>query len=164
MGQQLSQVAFWNPARCVTLWHLGSVLATYLSCHFRFPKSQTCVVSVTMRERLRYWLIQSRAKLSKQLLAKQWLGAKVANFWTGGAARKQVPVLYGNDRPALAHHEFWHNFILSHVGGMEKYRCFLGTTRENLCSLSTQNAKGKRQSGIVLSLPGRGFEPRTLTT
>jgi hypothetical protein len=39
-------------------------------------------------------------------LAKQWLGAKVANLWTGGAAQKQVPVLYGKDRPALACHEF----------------------------------------------------------
>jgi hypothetical protein len=35
-----------------------------------------------------------------------WLGAKVANLWTGGAAWKQVLVLYGNDRPALARHEF----------------------------------------------------------
>jgi hypothetical protein len=38
--------------------------------------------------------------------AKQWLGAKVANLWTGGAAWKQVPVLYRNDRLALARHEF----------------------------------------------------------
>jgi hypothetical protein len=40
------------------------------------------------------------------IIAKQWLGAKVADLRTGGAARKQVPVLYGNDRPALARHEF----------------------------------------------------------
>jgi hypothetical protein len=40
------------------------------------------------------------------IIAKQWLSAKVANLWTGGTARKQVPVLYGNDRPALACHEF----------------------------------------------------------
>ncbi len=33
-------------------------------------------------------------------------GAKVANLRTGGAAGKQVPVLYGNDRPALTRHEF----------------------------------------------------------
>ncbi len=39
-------------------------------------------------------------------LQNNWLGAKVANLWTGGAARKQVPVLYGNDRPALARHKF----------------------------------------------------------
>jgi hypothetical protein len=74
------------------------------------------------------------------VIAKQLLGAKVANLWTGGAAWKQVPVLYRNDRPALAHHEFWHDFILSRVVGMEKYRCFSGTTRENRCSLSTWNA------------------------
>jgi hypothetical protein len=43
---------------------------------------------------------------------------------------------------------------------MEKYRCFLGTTRENCCSLKTQNLKDKRQSGVVLSLPGGGFKPR----
>ncbi len=98
------------------------------------------------------------------IIAKQWLGAKVANLWTGGAAWKQVPVLYGNDRPALARHKFSHDFILSRVVGMEKYRCFLGTTRENRCSLSTQNAKDKRQSGIVLSPPGGGFEPRTSAT
>ncbi len=97
-------------------------------------------------------------------LAKRWLGAKVANLWTGGAARKQVPVLYGNDRPALVCHEFWHNFILSCVVGMEKYRCFLGTTHENRCSLSTQHAKDKQQSGIVLSPPGGGFKPRTTAT
>ena len=96
--------------------------------------------------------------------AKRWLGAKVANLRTGGAARKQVPVLYGNDRPALARHEFRHDFILSRAVGMEKYRCFAGTTRENCCSLSTRNAKDKRQSGIVLSPPGGGFEPRTSAT
>ena len=96
--------------------------------------------------------------------AKRWLGAKVANLRTGGAARKQVPVLYGNDRPALARHEFRHDFILSRAVGMEKYRCFAGTTRENRCSLSTRNAKDKRQSGIVLSPPGGGFEPRTSAT
>jgi hypothetical protein len=40
------------------------------------------------------------------ILAKRWLGVKVANLGTGGAAQKQVPVLYGNDRPALARHKF----------------------------------------------------------
>ncbi len=93
-----------------------------------------------------------------------WLGAKVANLWIGGAAWKQVPVLYGNDRRALARHKFWHDYILSRVVGMEKTRCFSGTTHENLCSLSTRNAKDKRQSGIVLSPPGGGFEPRTSAT
>jgi hypothetical protein len=94
------------------------------------------------------------------IIAKQWLGAKVANLWTGGAARKQVLVLYGNDRLALACHEFWHDFILSPVVGMEKNRCFSGTTRENRCSLSMRDTKDKHQSGIVLSLPGGGFKPR----
>jgi hypothetical protein len=57
-----------------------------------------------------------------------------------------------------------HNLLLSCVVGMEKYRCYLGTTRENCCSLSMQNAKDKCQSGIVLSPPGGGFEPRTSAT
>ena len=103
-------------------------------------------------------------KAFETIIAKQWLGVKVADLRTGGAARKQVPVLYGNDRPALARHKFRHDFILSCAVGMEKYRCFLGTAHENCCSLSTGNAKDKHQSGIVLSPPGRGFEPRTSAT
>jgi hypothetical protein len=57
-----------------------------------------------------------------------------------------------------------HDLLLSRVVGMEKYRCFLGTTRENCCSLNTRNVKDKRQSGVVLSLPGGGFEPRSSAT
>jgi hypothetical protein len=57
-----------------------------------------------------------------------------------------------------------HNLLLFRVVGMEKYRCFMGTTGENCCSLNTRNAKDKRQSGVVLSLPGGGFEPRTSAT
>jgi hypothetical protein len=56
------------------------------------------------------------------------------------------------------------NLLLSCVVGMEKYRCFLGTTHENCCSLNTGNAKDKGQSGVVLSLLGGGFEPRTSAT
>jgi hypothetical protein len=37
-----------------------------------------------------------------------------------------------------------HDLLMSRVVGVEKYRCFLGTTRENCCSLSTQNAEDKR--------------------
>jgi hypothetical protein len=55
-----------------------------------------------------------------------------------------------------------HNLLLSRVVGMEKYRCFLGTTRENCCSLNMQNVKDKHQSGVILSLPGEGFELRLL--
>jgi hypothetical protein len=57
-----------------------------------------------------------------------------------------------------------HDLLLSCVVGIEKYRCFLGTTRENCCSLNTQNAKDKRQVGVVLSPPGRGFDHRTSAT
>ena len=57
-----------------------------------------------------------------------------------------------------------HNLLLSRVVGMEKYRCFLGTTRENCCFLNTQNAKDNCQSGVVLSPPGGGFEPRMSAT
>jgi hypothetical protein len=67
------------------------------------------------------------------------------------------------DRPLCATNLI-HDLLLSRVVGVEKYRCFLGTTRENCCSLSTQNAEDKRQSGAVLSLPGGGFEPRTSAT
>ncbi len=54
-----------------------------------------------------------------------------------------------------------HDLLLSHVVGVEKYRCFLGTTHKNCCSLSTRNAEDKRQSGAVLSLPSGGFELAT---
>jgi hypothetical protein len=57
-----------------------------------------------------------------------------------------------------------HDLPLSRVVGIEKYRCFLGTTRENCCSLTMQNAKDKHQLGVVLSLLGGGFEPRTSVT
>jgi hypothetical protein len=57
-----------------------------------------------------------------------------------------------------------HNLLLSRVVGVDKYRCFLGTTHENCCSLSTQNAEDKRQLGAVLSSPGREFKPRTSAT
>ncbi len=65
---------------------------------------------------------------------------------------------YARKTPILTQTKFRHDFILSRAVGMEKYRCFAGTTRENHCSLSTRNAKDKRQSGIVLSPPGGGFE------
>ncbi len=52
-------------------------------------------------------LIQTKSgKAFKTNLQNNRLGVKVANLRTGGAAWKQVPALYGNDRPALARHEF----------------------------------------------------------
>jgi hypothetical protein len=57
-----------------------------------------------------------------------------------------------------------HDLLLSRALGVEKYTCFSGTTHENCCSLSMQSTEDKRQSGAVLSLPGRGLEPRTLAT
>jgi hypothetical protein len=60
--------------------------------------------------------ILTQAKLGKAfetMVAKQWLGMKVANLWAVGAAPNKVPVLYEKNRPALARHKFWHNFILS---------------------------------------------------
>jgi hypothetical protein len=57
-----------------------------------------------------------------------------------------------------------HDLLLSRVVGMEKYRCFLGTTCENCCSLNTQNVKDKHQSGVVQSPPGGGFKPRLSAT
>jgi hypothetical protein len=75
---------------------------------------------------------------------------------------------YGNcmgltDQPSCATNLI-HDLLLSCVVEVEKYRCFLGTTHENCCSLSTQNAEDKRQSGVVLSPPGGGFEPRMSAT
>jgi hypothetical protein len=164
MGQQLSQVAFLEscPVR-------HSVTLRFRLSHLPFLPFQISEESDT-RSQCNYaqkTLILTQTKSGEAfetIIAKRWLGAKVANLWTGGAAWKQVPVLYGNDRPAFTRHKFRHDFILSHVVGMEKYRCFSGTTRENRCSLSTRNAKDKRQSGIVLSPPGGGFEPRTSAT
>jgi hypothetical protein len=106
MGQQLSQVAFLEsrPVRhSVTLrFHLG---------HLPFLPFQISEES-DMRRQCNYAqktpiLTQTKSgKAFKTIIAKQWLGAKVANLWTGGAAWKQVLVLYGNDRPALARHKF----------------------------------------------------------
>jgi hypothetical protein len=57
-----------------------------------------------------------------------------------------------------------HDLLLSCVVGIEKYRCFSGTTGENCCSLNTQNTKDKHQSGVVVSPPGGGFKPRMSAT
>jgi hypothetical protein len=54
-------------------------------------------------------LILTQAKSGKAfkiLIAKQWLGAKVANLWAVGAAQNKVPVLYGKNRSALTRHKF----------------------------------------------------------
>jgi hypothetical protein len=93
-----------HPARCsVTLrFHLG---------HLPFLPFQISEES-DMRSQCNYArktpiLTQTKSgEAFKTIIAKQWLGAKVANLWTGGTARKQVPVLYGNDRPTLTRHGF----------------------------------------------------------
>jgi hypothetical protein len=103
MRQQLSQVAFWNPTQRITLWHLGSVSATCLSCLFRFPKSQTRVVSVTMRKRLRYWLRRSRAKLLKQLKQNNGLVRRLQIFGQGAQLGNKYRFCMGmTDRPSRA--------------------------------------------------------------
>ncbi len=81
-----------------------------------------------------------------------------------GTAWKQVPVLYGGNRPAFAHHEFLTQFLLGFYHENGRYRCFLETTCENGCSLITQNTEYKRQIGAVPNLPGRGFEPKLSAT
>jgi hypothetical protein len=45
---------------------------------------------------------------------------------------------------------------------MEKYKCFLGTTRENCCSLSTQNIKDKQQSGVCTKSARRRFQTQEI--
>jgi hypothetical protein len=45
---------------------------------------------------------------------------------------------------------------------MEKYGCFLGTTHENRCSLSTRNVKDKRQSGVCTKSARRRFQTQEI--
>ncbi len=106
MGQRLSQVAFLEsrPAR-------HSVTLRFRLGHLLFLPFQISEESDT-RSQCNYaqkTLILTQTKSGKAfetIIAKQWLGAKVADLQTGGAAWKQVPVLYGNDGPALARHKF----------------------------------------------------------
>ena len=42
--------------------------------------------------------------------------------------------------------------------------CFVGTTHKNCCSLNTQNANDKRQSGVSTKPTSEGFKPRTSAT
>ncbi len=92
-------------------------------------------------------------------------GDEMVQHWPhatpAGALENQVPGLHDIDRLALVSHKFNSKVLLSPVVGVEKYRCFSETTRENHCSLSTRNAEDKHQSGAVLSPQGGGFEPRT---
>jgi hypothetical protein len=81
-----------------------------------------------------------------------------------GVLGNQVPELHRIGRDPLHATNLIHILLFSCVVGVEKYRCFLGTTHENCCSLSMQNTEDKRQSGAVLSSPGKGFEPRMLAT
>ncbi len=96
---------------------------------------------------------------SKDKMVQRWQVVTLV-----GTAREQVPVLYGDNRPALARHEYWQNFYLVLFMRVKRYRCFVGTTHENHCFLNTQNTEAKHKSGAVLSPPGRGFEPKTSAT
>jgi hypothetical protein len=106
MGQQLSQVAFMEsrPSH-------HSVTLRFRLGHLPFLPFQISEESDTHSQcnYAQKTLILTQTKSGEAfetIIAKQWLGAKVADLRTGGAARKKVPVLYGNDRPALARHEF----------------------------------------------------------
>ncbi len=120
MGQRLSQVAFLesHPAR-------HSVTLRFCLGHLPLLPFQISEESDT-RSQCNYarktpMLTQTKlGKAFKTIIAKQWLGAKIANLRTGGTAQKQVPVLYGNDRPALARKQILTQFYLVLCCGNEK--------------------------------------------
>ncbi len=117
MGQQLSKLPFGIPpgaSLCDTYFPSRPLVFLAFSdfqSHLPFLPFQISEESDT-RSQCNYVqktpiLTQTKlGKAFKTIIVKQWVGAKVANLRTGGAARKQVPVLYENDRLALARHEF----------------------------------------------------------
>ena len=97
------------------------------------------------------------------LQGMRWCYASQTSHQWAHSGTKYRDCMGLTDRPSCATNLI-HDLLLSRVVGMEKYRCFLGTTRENCCSLNTRSVKDKRQSGVVLSPPGGGFELRSLAT
>jgi hypothetical protein len=100
--------------------------------------------------------------IGSHLQGMRWCNASHTSHRWAHLGTKYQNCMGLTDRPSCEMNLI-HDLLLSCVVGVEKYRCFSGTTHENCCSLSTQNAD-KRQSGAVLSPPGEGFEPRTSAT
>jgi hypothetical protein len=101
--------------------------------------------------------------IGSHLQGMRWCDASHTSCQWAHSGTKYRDCMGLTDRPSWAINLI-HDLLLSHVVGVEKYRCFLGTTRENCCSLSTQIAEDKRQSGAGLSPSGGGFKPRTSAT
>jgi hypothetical protein len=101
--------------------------------------------------------------IRSHLQGMRWCNASHMSHWWAHLGTKYRNCIGLAGRPSCTTNLI-HDLLLSRVMGMEKYRCFSGTTRENRCSLSMGNTKDKRQSGVVLSPPGGGYEPRTFAT
>ncbi len=164
MGQQLSQVTFLEsrPAR-------HSVTLRFRLGHLPFLPFQIFEES-DMRSQCNYArktpiLTQTKSgEAFKTITAKQLAWCEGCKSLDRGAqlGNKYRFCMGMTDRPSRATN--FDTNLSCLVLWEWKSICFSGTTRENCCSLSTRNAKDKRQSGIVLSPPGSGFEPRTSAT
>ncbi len=159
-----SMVTFWCPARHVTLWHLGAGSHNLPFLPLQISKEYVPhVVSVTICSTTPIlhqvgWQLQGSHLHGIRLCDAGHTSRRWAH---SGTKYRNCIGLAGWPSCAM---NLIHDLLLSHDVGMEKYRCFLGTTHENCCSLNTRNVKDKRQSGVVLSPQGGGFEPRSSAT
>ncbi len=119
-------VAFWCPTWRVTLWHVGYVSATCLSCPFRFLKS---VYALSQCNYAQYGPYTDSGKVGQSFETKLWVGFSSAEWdmeWWGqgirpvGAAWEQVPVLYEKKQPTLACHKFWTQMLSCFIVRMNK--------------------------------------------
>ena len=82
-----------------------------------------------------------------------------------GALGNQVPELHRIGRPAFVQHKFNSRFYYCPVLWEWKRICVAWELPVKIAaSLNKQNINDKRLSGVVLSLPGGGFEPRLSAT
>ncbi len=88
--------------------------------------------------------------MGSHLQGMRWCNARYTSHRWAHLGTKYRDCMGLTDRPLCATNLI-HNFLLSCVVGVEKYRCFLGTSHKNCCSLSTQNAEDKRQWGFTKS-------------
>jgi hypothetical protein len=82
-----------------------------------------------------------------------------------GTLGNQVSELHKIGRPALMRHKFNSRFYNCPVLWELKSICVSWELPVKIAApLNTQNVKDKHLSGVVLSPPGGGFEPRLLAT
>ncbi len=82
-----------------------------------------------------------------------------------GALGNQVPELHRIGRPALVHHKFDSRFYYCPMLWEWKSICVSWELPVKIAApLNMQNVKDKHLSGVVLSPPGEGFEPRLSAT